>query len=352
MAEVEVLLRGGTVGIAALMAILLGRARPPRAVAATGVLLLAGAAAYALWGLPASRNWPAACRVLIVTLSVSAPFFFWLFVRAVFEEGVRLRAAHLLWLPPMEACGIAALLTRGAVAPETTHLLTLGFRLPSLVLIGHALWCLWRERTDDLVERRRALRLGILAGAALLAVMIVVAALTVSPAPDRGPMMRLLESALLFALLISAGSAFAELHRDLVPDTPPPRAMPAPGPLPDEDGAALTRLDHLMRADTVWRDAGLTVGGLAARVGVPEYRLRRLINGRLGYRNFAAFLNEHRLAAACERLSDPAAARTPVLTIALDLGYGSIGPFNRAFRARFGRTPTEFRRTRLGAPPG
>ena len=33
----------------------------------------------------------------------------------------------------------------------------------------------------------------------------------------------------------------------------------------------------------------------------------------------------------------------PILSIALDCGYGSIGPFNRAFRQRFGMTPTEYR---------
>jgi AraC-like DNA-binding protein len=35
-----------------------------------------------------------------------------------------------------------------------------------------------------------------------------------------------------------------------------------------------------------------------------------------------------------------------VLTIALDCGYGSIGPFNRAFKARFGVTPSQFRELR------
>jgi AraC-like DNA-binding protein len=38
----------------------------------------------------------------------------------------------------------------------------------------------------------------------------------------------------------------------------------------------------------------------------------------------------------------------PVLTIALDLGFGSIGPFNRAFKDATGMTPTEFRRAHLG----
>ena len=58
------------------------------------------------------------------------------------------------------------------------------------------------------------------------------------------------------------------------------------------------------------------------------------------------------LAEAEPALSDPAQADVPVLTIALDAGFGSIGPFNRAFKAQTGVTPTEYRRMRLGVAPG
>ena len=37
----------------------------------------------------------------------------------------------------------------------------------------------------------------------------------------------------------------------------------------------------------------------------------------------------------------------PVLTIALDAGFASITPFNRAFKADTGLTPTEFRQMAL-----
>lgn len=40
---------------------------------------------------------------------------------------------------------------------------------------------------------------------------------------------------------------------------------------------------------------------------------------------------------------------TPVLTLAMELGYGSLGPFNRAFKERTGLTPTEFRTQSLEA---
>jgi AraC-like DNA-binding protein len=37
----------------------------------------------------------------------------------------------------------------------------------------------------------------------------------------------------------------------------------------------------------------------------------------------------------------------PILTIALDAGFQSLGPFNRAFKAHAGVTPSEFRRDRF-----
>jgi len=37
----------------------------------------------------------------------------------------------------------------------------------------------------------------------------------------------------------------------------------------------------------------------------------------------------------------------PVLSIALDAGFQSIGPFNRAFTAAMGVTPTDYRRHKL-----
>ena len=93
------------------------------------------------------------------------------------------------------------------------------------------------------------------------------------------------------------------------------------------------------------RDERLTIAALAAQLGEQEYRLRRLINGRLGYRNFPAFLNSFRLAEVKAALADPAQAEVPILTIALDAGFGSLGPFNRAFREDEGMTPSSWRAT-------
>ena len=92
-----------------------------------------------------------------------------------------------------------------------------------------------------------------------------------------------------------------------------------------------------------YRREGLTIGALSAELGVPEYRLRQLINEGLGHRNFNAFLNRYRIEEAKAALADPEQKEVPVLTIAMDAGFQSIGPFNRAFKAATDLTPTEFR---------
>jgi AraC-like DNA-binding protein len=100
-------------------------------------------------------------------------------------------------------------------------------------------------------------------------------------------------------------------------------------------------------AEGAYRETGLTISSLASGLNHPEHQLRRLINGHLGFRNFTAFLNSYRIKEAQERLSDLDRVRVPVLTTALDLGYGSLGPFNRAFKESTGMTPTEFRQQSL-----
>jgi AraC-like DNA-binding protein len=86
---------------------------------------------------------------------------------------------------------------------------------------------------------------------------------------------------------------------------------------------------------------------LAAKLELTEYRLRQVINEGLGYRNFNAFLNRYRIDEAKAGLADLSQRDVPVLTIAMDAGFQSIGPFNRAFKADTGLTPTEFRRDAL-----
>jgi AraC-like DNA-binding protein len=150
--------------------------------------------------------------------------------------------------------------------------------------------------------------------------------------------LRLAQGALLFLLALAAAAVLMRLDPVLAGSTP--RRRPS---AETADTAALARLERAMDVEEVWRREDLTIGVLAAHVGLAEHRLRRLINGELGHRNFAAFVNARRIAAAKLALRDPGQARTSISAIAYELGFGSLGPFNRAFKDITGLTPTAWR---------
>ena len=223
-------------------------------------------------------------------------------------------------------------------------------KLAALAFVGGALLALWRSWQGDLVEGRRRLRwllIGYL-GTYGLAVMIGETYLLGDQPP---PWVDLLNVAMIdLTLLVTcvylvapSSNALETLFASPAPENEPPAAPVPPAEGRSSDEPHLARLRALMEDEKIYRDPDVTIGALAARVGVAEYALRRLIHEHLRHRNFASFVNEYRLQEVRERLQDPNLARRPVLTLALEAGFGSIGPFNRLFKERFGVTPTAFR---------
>jgi AraC-like DNA-binding protein len=105
----------------------------------------------------------------------------------------------------------------------------------------------------------------------------------------------------------------------------------------------VAQLNELMTEQFVYRKMSLTIGQLARQLCLPEYRVRRIINAGLGFRNFNDYLNGFRIKEAGERLADPLNSDEAVLNIALDVGFKSVSSFNKAFRDSFGATPTQYR---------
>lgn len=203
----------------------------------------------------------------------------------------------------------------------------------------------WRA---DLDESRRMLRRLFLVAFGVLSLGASVAELLLleAPLPARLPV----DNAITLVMAIGyLAMALATLRFDHhVIDRLVERTLPEPGTSAafDRDLAALTRaLDE----EKVYLIHGLSIRGLARHLALPEYRLRALIHKRLGYRNFNALLHDYRLRDACARLADPARAHLPILTIALDVGYQSITPFNQAFRELTGCTPSAYRQQRIAS---
>jgi AraC-like DNA-binding protein len=107
-------------------------------------------------------------------------------------------------------------------------------------------------------------------------------------------------------------------------------------------GLAAARLNAI-KADMV-RELGRSDLGLervARRHGLTPRYVQRLFE-RAGA-SFTGFLLDRRLLAAHRLLREANNRRRKVSDIAASAGFGDISYFNRAFKARFGATPTEIR---------
>ena len=74
--------------------------------------------------------------------------------------------------------------------------------------------------------------------------------------------------------------------------------------------------------------------------------MRQVINSQLGFKNFNAFVNHYRVREAGQVLADPARMHLGVAEVAYQVGFRSLGPFNKAFKELTGLTPTEYRASR------
>jgi len=345
MHSVDLALRsGGALLLVLLGAVLAWRHRASLAGWLAG-LLAAAVAAHLLcplvvhaWGL----RW---ASVPILLACIAVPGVFWLFSRALFEDGFRLRAWHALPLAALLAAGMADALLRlsdEVPAAAAASVATVTSKLLALALIVAALTQALSGRTADLVDARRDLRTWLVgaSGAYMVAVVAVELYLRGENAP---PAVSVLDAALILLLALGLGISLLRGRAQAAVSAP---AVPLEGMDPAQRQLS-DRLRHAVDDERVYRQEGLTITALAGQLGAPEYRLRRVINRHLGFRNFNEFLNHHRIRDACAVLADPAQARVPILTLALDLGYLSLSPFNRAFKAHAGLTPSEYRRTKL-----
>jgi AraC-like DNA-binding protein len=335
----EMAMRGAAVAVFLLLAVLFVRDGRRSLTTRLGAwLTFAGAAYVALIAVDALGQWHW-WRVPLHLLSLSAPGAFWLFAASWFDDDFELRPLHWVFVLAVVVIGFAS-----NYLYWVKHIhwfgFSIGWRLGSLIAIGLALRAALRGRGNDLIESRRRMRMLISVVIAAVILWIVISEIGVRGWPP--PLWwRVMNAGGMLAFALAVGVAILG-WRDPALLAAPPKAVGEK--LADaDDSALLAQLDAEMAHERLYRQDGLTITAVAARLGVPEYRLRRAINRGLGARNFNAYLNGLRLREAADALADVAQREVPVLTIALDAGFGSLAPFNRAFRETFCCTPTEYR---------
>ncbi len=305
------------------------------------IFLGLGGAVFLIFPLWYQPETPLFLLVPFVLLQSGASFWFWLFTLFQMQDNFRpnwrhwmLLAAKLLitfmWaaerrvilLPiPDEQKPIWRVLLPAAM--------TAGFAIAALVVAA-------RRYEDDLLETRRSMRrLMIFWGGGAIAALVVITLVL------RGPLLDEIGNWLIICMSLSicmslhiwmAQSSFDEEtnKKDREPNHSP------------ESKQLADRIEALFSTEGYYKTEDLTVNMLSKYLGEHEYKVRRAINGVLGYRNFNAFLNHSRVIEAKQRLIEE--PELPILRLAMDLGYRSLAVFNKAFKEATGRTPTGFRR--------
>ncbi|MEO1037649.1 MAG: AraC family transcriptional regulator [Pseudomonadota bacterium] len=170
---------------------------------------------------------------------------------------------------------------------------------------------------------------------------VIVGLSIVAGLPELAAWQATVQATLASVALVAAAAAYRYRLRNPLADAAPAKGKASPVvPRPQ----LAERMQRLLHDERVFLDPDFKVADLASMLELPDYRVSQCIVNDLGFKNFNQMINTYRVTTAKELLAAHDNAATPVLVIAMDCGFASLGPFNRAFKAQTGMTPTQYRR--------
>lgn len=313
------------------------------------LLLAVGVIAYLLLTAPFSPRPDGFIRSILLMFTHTMPVFLWWFGKQLFDDSFALNRWSL-WgkslLIVLATFYIYTFLIRGGGG----HLQMLS-HVVALLFILHLLASVMLTWRNDLVEQRRVARFWLVLLVSLFFLMLDLVELSNTRLNRHQVFMLMNASICLIGTSVTAAILF--IYESSRPTTATELATGSIvgsgrySRLIPQENALYEKLQAFI-ASGGYMQSDLTISHLATQLQCPDHHLRKLINQRLGYTNFNAFLNHYRIEEARKRLVE---SHLPVLSIALDLGYGSIASFNRAFKDKTGTTPTAYRTTKQTRTP-
>lgn len=290
---------------------------------------------------PDALDLPAGPKLVVRFLDIPHLVLVWLFALSLFQPDFRMRPFH--WLVALIYCTPIFLLRLaqfGWLAP-LPFVLILIVDLFSVVLMLHLMWVTLRGRADDLNEKRRASRIYFVLVIGFVAITAAVSEVVFvdqwRPYLETAKVLTIWPAIVwtcywLFSIELSSIS-FGTQRRSALPE------------LQDAQEQALCdRLNQEMTINKAYMEPGLSIASMAQRLNSNPQRVRTVINKLLKFDNFSQFVNHYRIAAIKAALAEDENKNAPILAIAMEHGFNSLSPFNRAFRSIEGITPSEYRR--------
>jgi hypothetical protein len=211
---------------------------------------------------------PELLRQLARTGALAVPLAFWLAARLYFDDAFQPQAVHGALL-------LGLLGARALVAPWPFAASAIG-----IAVVVDAFRHILAGTSSDLLLSRLRLRYAILLGTGIYALLVLIAEGTVTRGSRVDGLLSAANDIGLFLLVGTISMMILRVEPDLV------RAPAKRHPGVDPPTILDKRLERLIEEEHVYLTVGLTIGDLAERLGEQEYKVRQLINARLGFRNF------------------------------------------------------------------
>lgn len=231
-------------------------------------------------------------------------------------------------------------------------------RVAYIIMFGiglHVIIMALEGRADDLILKRRRLRVPFAVGvgficALLFGSVLFVSVLSPDVASNLGRSTFIICIASIFVLTLTVNLVMVSLFRgtpefdqlinwdskNIMPTVPAPSRR-------RHNPHTVKKIIDLMEVEKIFQDPELTFTLLAKKISVKEHNLRKVINSGMGYRNFNQFLNNYRIREACQLFIGEENHELSISTVAFQVGYATLSSFNKAFKEITGVTPSAFR---------
>ena len=276
-------------------------------------------------------------RIILRIFDVFLLFFVWLFGLSLFKNNFRLSWFH--WLSGLIVCGamLAERLVYFSWLSGLPSWWAIAVNSLAFMMVSHLFFVTLTGRNDDLLEKRRSSRLYLIFIITISAVLtILLGSILLS---EHQPTVNVIS---LWPAIIGINFWLMKIDTQAFAfDVPDHVERPQ---LSSRDLQLSEKLQLIMSKDQAYLENNLAVDGLAKRLGVGAPRLRKFINQELGHSNFSSYVNSYRITAIKAALNSTDNDHIPILTLALNNGFNSLPPFNRAFKKLMGVTPSEYRK--------
>ncbi len=313
-------------------------------------LLLITIAVYALQSILHGLRWGydiQGLHLLEPFMASAIPPLTWVAFSAFTADQVETRARRRLWLHALPPVIVVAVQIAMPVLINPAIIATmLGYGVALVVLARRGPDALDRVQLDGAISVYRALQV---TGFVMLASAVVDVAIAIDFIRAQGAHAAWIAglAGVAFTVLLGFAAVVAGESAPVIdaPDTIP-SAPPAAADSEADDAAVIAKLDALMWTTGLYRDPELSLDRLARRMVIPARRISAAIN-RARTMNVSQYVNDHRIADACRRLS---ASDASVTQIMFEVGFQTKSNFNREFLRVTGKSPSAWRAAHKAAP--